>query len=311
MEPQSGTGRPAASETDGSARDDGTLVPAVHRRLGRRVHRGSDPARPAADAGPPRRPRPIRPLGPHDRRRWAGPHYDQNLSFPPVMAYIWGLLALVEPAFKTVTDSSEPGDPGAHEAARVTGRLRDSGTDGVRVPGTTGLGGARGRHRPVSPGRHRRERVVGPVREHLPVLCACGRRLRDQWSERASRHRRRGLPDDEAAGAPVPGAVRGLVLGARRWREVVRTGAIGLAVIVVLWLPFVAAGGPVNYLSNLADYQNDVFPYCRSTPGTPGGWCRSAAVSGFVSDQTVLIGRHHSATRASPSPDSCRSSSRS
>ena len=34
--------------------------------------------------------------------------YDQNLSFPPVMAYIWGLLAAVQPAFQTVTDASDP-----------------------------------------------------------------------------------------------------------------------------------------------------------------------------------------------------------
>src|SRR5204863_9176761 len=34
--------------------------------------------------------------------------YDQDLTFGPVMAYIWGLLAAVEPAFKTVTDASDP-----------------------------------------------------------------------------------------------------------------------------------------------------------------------------------------------------------
>ena len=34
--------------------------------------------------------------------------YDQNLSFPAVMAWIWGALAAVQPAFATVTDSSDP-----------------------------------------------------------------------------------------------------------------------------------------------------------------------------------------------------------
>jgi hypothetical protein len=37
-----------------------------------------------------------------------GNAYDQNLSFPAVMAYVWGVLAAIEPAFKTVTDSSDP-----------------------------------------------------------------------------------------------------------------------------------------------------------------------------------------------------------
>ena len=34
--------------------------------------------------------------------------YDQDLSFPAVMAWVWGVLAAVEPAFRTVTDSSDP-----------------------------------------------------------------------------------------------------------------------------------------------------------------------------------------------------------
>ena len=38
-----------------------------------------------------------------------GNAYDQNLSFPPVMAYIWGVLAAIQPAFQTVTDASDPG----------------------------------------------------------------------------------------------------------------------------------------------------------------------------------------------------------
>ena len=34
--------------------------------------------------------------------------YDQNLSFPAVMAWVWGALAWLEPAFRTVTDASDP-----------------------------------------------------------------------------------------------------------------------------------------------------------------------------------------------------------
>src|SRR3954463_2151540 len=37
-----------------------------------------------------------------------GRAYDQNLSFPPVMTYIWGALAALEPAFRTVTTSADP-----------------------------------------------------------------------------------------------------------------------------------------------------------------------------------------------------------
>ena len=38
-----------------------------------------------------------------------------------------------------------------------------------------------------------------------------------------------------------------------------RTGLIGVAVVFVLWLPFIPAGGPANYLNNLATYQGDIF----------------------------------------------------
>jgi hypothetical protein len=38
-----------------------------------------------------------------------------------------------------------------------------------------------------------------------------------------------------------------------------RATLLGAAVALVLWLPFLAAGGPVRYLEALADYQNDFF----------------------------------------------------
>jgi Gpi18-like mannosyltransferase len=43
------------------------------------------------------------------------------------------------------------------------------------------------------------------------------------------------------------------------WRGLLRAALIGAAVIVVLWLPFIPAGGPANYLKNLAEYQGDIF----------------------------------------------------
>ncbi|HEV7603933.1 MAG TPA: hypothetical protein VGO15_03145, partial [Candidatus Limnocylindrales bacterium] len=53
-----------------------------------------------------------------------GNAYDQNLSFPPVMAYIWWILASIEPAFKTAIDSS---DPGIRVLMKVPALLADIG----------------------------------------------------------------------------------------------------------------------------------------------------------------------------------------
>ena len=38
-----------------------------------------------------------------------------------------------------------------------------------------------------------------------------------------------------------------------------RASAIGVAVIAILWLPFAVEAGPLNYLRNIAAYQDDVF----------------------------------------------------
>ena len=35
--------------------------------------------------------------------------YDGDMSFGPVIAYVWGLLAFLQPAFQSVADSSDPG----------------------------------------------------------------------------------------------------------------------------------------------------------------------------------------------------------
>src|SRR5207247_9537744 len=52
--------------------------------------------------------------------------YDQNLSFPPVMADIWGALAALEPAFKTVTTSRDHAIRATKIApARIAGRMLD------------------------------------------------------------------------------------------------------------------------------------------------------------------------------------------
>ena len=42
-------------------------------------------------------------------------------------------------------------------------------------------------------------------------------------------------------------------------RGLLRAGAIGAVVAFVIWLPFLAAGGPLRYLGNLGEYQNDIF----------------------------------------------------
>jgi hypothetical protein len=73
-------------------------------------------------------------------------------------------------------------------------------------------------------------------------------------------------------------------------REIARTAVIGLVVAVVLWLPFIPAGGPFDYLRNLAEYQNEIFPYLSLNAWNIWWLVQIAAVGGFASDQIAVIG---------------------
>ena len=74
------------------------------------------------------------------------------------------------------------------------------------------------------------------------------------------------------------------------WREIARTAAIGLAVIVVLWLPFVAAGGPATTSATWPSTRTRSSRSCRSRPGTSGGCSRSPPSGEFASDTAAVLG---------------------
>ena len=74
------------------------------------------------------------------------------------------------------------------------------------------------------------------------------------------------------------------------WREIVRTGAIGLAVIVVLWLPFIPAGGPLDYLAQPGRLPERDLPDPVAQAWNLWWLVQIAAVGGFASDQVAVIG---------------------
>jgi hypothetical protein len=66
---------------------------------------------------------------------------------------------------------------------------------------------------------------------------------------------------------------------------------IGGLVVVVLWLPFVVAGGPAAYARNLDTYQGDIFAVL-SLRAWNAWWLVQEAWAGgqFVSDKTAILG---------------------
>jgi Gpi18-like mannosyltransferase len=75
------------------------------------------------------------------------------------------------------------------------------------------------------------------------------------------------------------------------WREFVRCGAIGALTLLVLWLPFIPAGGPLAYLGNLRVYQDEIFPYLSLRAWNPWSLLQEAAAGGqFIPDDVPIVG---------------------
>ena len=218
--------------------------------------------------------------------------YDQNLSFPAVMAWIWGGLAALEPAFRTVTDSS---DPGIRSLMKVPATLADLGIAVAVVwwfrdrPKLAVLGG--GGRAPVAGGLVR-VGVVGPVRVDLRAVRGA-RAARGARSPAAGRGgAARGQPDDQAAGAPVPRAVRGVVprdaglarnaQGGDRGRRR-RRACCGCRSSPPAARPTTSTTSPT--------YQNDIFGVLSLNAWNPWALLQVIGANGqFVSDRSLAFG---------------------
>jgi dolichyl-phosphate-mannose-protein mannosyltransferase len=220
-----------------------------------------------------------------------GSAYDQNLSFPPVMALIWGMLAAVQPAFATVTDGADP-------AIRVLMKLPATLADiGLAAAAAWALRGRPG------------WAVVGALAIWLhPAVID----ISAWWGQYESIYALAGFvafllaanrqpgPAAVALGIAVmtkPQALPFLVpfgawyLGRFGLLGAARYGLVGAATIAVLWLPFVAAAGPANYLRNLGQYQNDIFAVLSLRAWNPWWILQGGLGSGdFVGDGNVLAG---------------------
>jgi len=220
-----------------------------------------------------------------------GHAYDQNLSFGPVMVYVWGALAAIEPALRTVTDSSDP-------AIRTLMKLPASAADiGLAVGVAYAL-----RSRPgwavtaalaialhpaiidVSAwwGQYESIYVVAGLVAYL--LAVSGR---PAWAAVALAVALMTKP--QALPFAVPFAAWYLarygVAGS------VRHGFVAAATAVILWLPFVAAGGPLAYARHLGEYQNEVFAVLSLRAWNPWWLVQEAFGRGnFIADSAAIAG---------------------
>jgi hypothetical protein len=220
-----------------------------------------------------------------------GHAYDQNLSFPPVMVYLWGLLAAIEPAFRSVMDAA---DPAIRSIMKLPASLADIALGGLvawelrsrsRWALAAGLGILL--HPAIIDvsawwGQYESIYVLFglvayllAVRGHsLPAAAVLAVAL---------------MTKPQALPFIVPFAA--WFVARDGWLGAVKAAIVGAVVIVVLWAPFLAAGGPAGYARNLAEYQGDIFAIL-SIRAWNLWWLVQELLAGgnFVSDQGAVLG---------------------
>ena len=229
------------------------------------------------------------------------------VTFGPVMAYVWAILAAIQPAFATVTNAAD-------ELIRVTMKMPASLADlALAVIAAYALR------------RHRKWAALAAVAilfhpavidvsawwgqyESIFVVSALAAlvlAINGHNGPAAAFLAASLMTKPQAVPFLVPFAAWFWATGTRRpgatggpagprggVRELVRTGLIGLATSAVLWLPFIAADGPRNYLANLAYYQNEVFKILSLNAWNAWWLLQEIAVGGgrFIVDDQPVIG---------------------
>jgi Gpi18-like mannosyltransferase len=213
------------------------------------------------------------------------------VTFGPVMAYIWSLLAAIHPAFATAIDSS---DPAIRVLMKAPASIADFGLAAVAAYALR----ERPRWAVLAAGAILLHPAVFYVSawwgqyESIFVLSA-------RAAVVAATRGRNGIAAALIAVSLMtkPQAIPFLIPFAAwfwasgGWRELARSALIGLADIVVLWLPFLATGGPTGYLRNLGTYQNEIFNVLSLRAWNPWWLLQEAAAGGdFIRDDVAFAG---------------------
>jgi len=220
-----------------------------------------------------------------------GRAYDIDLTFPPVMVYVWGALAAVEPAFRTVTDAS---DPGIRVLMKLPPTIADLGL-------AAGVGLALRTHRTgavvaalgiwLHPAVIDVSALFGQY-ESIYTLFALAAFLLvaiDRPKLAAIALALALMTKPQALPLLVP---FGAWFVAREgWLGTARLAAIGAIAIAILWLPFLADGGPAGYLRSLQVHQDELYAVLSLRAWNAWWLVQELVADGaFVSDQAQVLG---------------------
>lgn len=220
-----------------------------------------------------------------------GHAYDQDISFPPVMVYLWALLAAIDPALRTATSSA---DESIRAIMKAPATFADLALAGVvawhlrATPRWAALGGALIVLHPAvldtSAWWGQYESIYVLFGAIAFVLAVRGHSLAAAAALAIAL-----MTKPQAVPFSVPFAA--WFLARDGWRGALQAGAVAAVVIAVLWLPFIAAGGIGNYLGNVAAYQGGVYSILSLRAWNPWWLVQQLLAGGsFVSDQGAMLG---------------------
>jgi dolichyl-phosphate-mannose-protein mannosyltransferase len=224
--------------------------------------------------------------------------FDQQLSFGPVMAYVWWLVGVLDPAIRSATDASAVDIRVAMKAPAI---IADFGL-------AVGVGFAMRRWPSLAVAGaavvllHPAVWIISSwwgQYESVYVLLVFLAFLAAIEAPRSSRP----LALDALAAVFLCAAlltkpqVLPLLLPfaawflARGWRSVVVATLAGLGAMLVIWLPFVPADGPQNYLNGLVAYQTGIFAVASLRAWNLWWLVQTiTAPGGLLADSNLLFG---------------------
>lgn len=220
-----------------------------------------------------------------------GRAYDLPIAFPPLMTYLFELMATAQPLFQTATDASDPW-------VRATLKIPASAADlGLALGVAAFL-----RDRPLAAITAALALAFLPVTWYLSAwwgqfesiyvllgLIAALFALSGRWGLAAVALGLALSTKPQALPFIVPFAAWAVTH--RGPRATARAGAVVALTIVVLWLPFIPAGGPLAYFANVAALQGGDFSVW-SLNAWDFWWIGQETVGrgGFVLDDAPILG---------------------
>ncbi len=221
-----------------------------------------------------------------------GSIYEHDMSFGPVMAYVFWLVGHAHPVFTAVADGSDPLARALLKAAPAVADIAIACTVAWALRGRPRVAVASALAVAFVPVTWYASAFWGQYESiyTLLALLAAVFAIRGRWAAAGVMLGLALATKPQVLPLVVPLAAFTLArIGVRRSLV---PAAAAAATLVVLWIPFVAAGGPLAYLRSVAAYQGEAYAVLSLRAWNPW-WIVQEWLSGgqsLIADGTPILG---------------------